>query len=207
VASATGETVGSQRNAGGASVIYGSATGLVAAGSQALTGQTLAGASNQEDSTLGAALAAGDVNDDGFDELVIGAPRWDFRISTEPPFLCPPLGPDFLSTGRFTVALGSAAGIDPLSGNGWTIEAATDLAFACDQLVGSSLSVFDHNNDGFGDVIIGAPGLNFSGAEGGIIFMFGDVFGLEVEGGLTWSPSGIGDGSAQGPMGDSLLRR
>jgi hypothetical protein len=119
-----------QSKEGAAFVFYGSATGLGDAADWM-------GDAQQADAWFGRAVGwAGDVNADGFDDVIIGAPNFDTK---EP------------DGGKAFIYFGSAAGLgakpDRSSGlnqaNAW---------------YGRSVSTAgDVNADGFADVIIGAP--------------------------------------------------
>ena len=100
----------------------------------------------QDDRSGGSVSAAGDVNDDGFDDLLIGAANAD------------PNGP---YSGASYVVFGKASGfranldLSTLDGsNGFKISGVAE-----DDLAGGSVSdAGDVNGDGFGDLIIGATG-------------------------------------------------
>ena len=95
---------------------------------------------------------AGDVNNDGFGDFIIGAPNADEN------------GAD---SGAAYVIFGRAGGVPssvvlpPASiADGFKIKGA-----AASDLLGTSVSgAGDVNNDGFDDVIVGAPGANGAGA-------------------------------------------
>ena len=69
-AGAAGEAVGSAQAAGAVSVLPGSAGGLTTAGGKLFT---QVGGSLEEGDEFGSSLAAGDFNNDGFDDLAAGA--------------------------------------------------------------------------------------------------------------------------------------
>ena len=64
-------------DAGAVHVIFGSEFGLLAFGAEILTQDSLAIDASEEDDRFGFALAAGDFNGDGLDDLAIGAPGED----------------------------------------------------------------------------------------------------------------------------------
>jgi hypothetical protein len=78
VIGAPGEVVDTADNAGGVNVLHGSAAGLTESGDQLLK-QSNPGLLDQseDDDAFGAALAAGDFNGDGFDDLAVNAPGED----------------------------------------------------------------------------------------------------------------------------------
>ena len=79
----------------------------------------------------------GDVNGDGFDDVLVGAP---FRTSA------------FNAEGRAALYSGSAAGLSPSPS--WSALGGASAA----ELGGAVASAGDVNGDGYGDVVLGAPG-------------------------------------------------
>lgn len=93
--------------------------------------------SNQASADYGYNVAnAGDVNGDGYDDIVVGAPLYDNGQTNE---------------GRAFVYYGSSTGIATTAS--WTAEANQAQA----KFGWSVASAGDVNNDGYGDLIVGAP--------------------------------------------------
>jgi len=141
--------------------------------------------SDQANALYGGAIAnAGDVNGDGFEDLLVSAVNWDNGQTNE---------------GRVWMYLGSAGG---LGGAAWTRE--LDQAGAW---FGWSISTAgDVNGDGYADVIVGAPRYE-SGAlssEGGAFLYLGSPGGLAAS--HAWSyvggEAGAELGYAVGCAGD-----
>jgi len=97
------ENLGGAEAAGAVSVLYGSASGLTASGGQLFT---QVGGAVEDGDFFGFALAAGDFNNDGFDDLAAGAP-WE-RVGS--------LG----LAGAVSVIPGSAGGLTATGGQLFT---------------------------------------------------------------------------------------
>jgi len=134
-----------QAKEGRAYVYVGSATGLVA-------GSPWTAESDQADAQFGASVAtAGDVNGDGYADVVVGASGYSNGQTKE---------------GRVYVYVGSAAGL--VVGSPWTAE--SDQVDA--QFGASAATAGDVNGDGYGDVVVGAPGFDGTGANEGRAYAY-----------------------------------
>src|SRR5262245_38606903 len=92
-----------------------------------------------------AVSSAGDVNGDGYADVIVGAYWFDDN-------------PYVALEGKVYQYFGSASGLDPIAA--WTVESNTETA-----LLGQSVSsAGDVNGDGYGDVVVGAPGYAYSGS-------------------------------------------
>ncbi|MCI0585086.1 MAG: FG-GAP-like repeat-containing protein, partial [Chloroflexi bacterium] len=131
---------------------------------------------DQAGAVFGAAVAmAGDVNGDGYSDVIVGANGHDNGQSAE---------------GRATVYLGSASGLS--TGQAWTAEG--DQAFV---FFGYSAGTAgDVNGDGYSDVIVGAPFFDNGQADEGRAFVY-----LGSAAGLSASPAW----SAESNQGLALL--
>ena len=140
-------------------VYYGSPSGLSTVAAWSAEG-------NKQSAWFGHAVAsAGDVDSDGYDDIIVGAPLYNNGHVQE---------------GRAFVYFGSAFGI---ADTPWTAE--SNVAFA--QMGYAVGSTGDVNGDGYSDVIVGAPRLfNGQGNEGRAYVFQGGPSGLtqiwDVEG-------------------------
>ncbi|HSL19746.1 MAG TPA: FG-GAP-like repeat-containing protein [Methylomirabilota bacterium] len=132
--------------------------------------------------------SAGDVNGDGYADVVVGAP---YRATTS-----------YANAGRASVFLGSGAGVSTTAS--WHLTG--DQAGA---LYGYSVSsAGDVNGDGYADLVVGAPGMD-TGAGGAfvdggrVVLAFGGSAGLGAD--LVTADhflAGAARGRAVGPAGD-----
>jgi hypothetical protein len=138
---------------------------------------------------FGAALATGDFDGDGYDELVIGAPGEDVGTA--------------YNAGGVNVLYGSAAGLtgsgDQLfkQSNPGLLDQSED-----DDVFGAALVAGDFNGDGFDDLAVNAPGEDLGAVTdaGAVDVLFGTATGLLVTGNQFWHQdiSGILDAAEDG---------
>lgn len=167
-----------QTKVGAAYVYYGSTGGLGDTPGWSFVGE-------QQDSNLGVAVGtAGDINGDGYADVIIGA-KW---YSHDQP-----------NEGRAYVFHGSAAGLSDTPA--WLAE--IDQAVAA---FGSAVATAgDVNGDGYADVVVGAPEYDDQQQDEGAVFLFyGSATGLNSAPDLTLSggQAGARFGAAVNPAGD-----
>jgi hypothetical protein len=172
-----------EANEGRAFVYHGSATGLS-------TTPSWTAESNQAGARFGWSVSsAGDVNGDGFSDVIVGAHRFD--------------NPE-LDEGRVFVYHGSATGLSTTPS--WTAESNQALA----QFGNSVASAGDVNGDGYSDVIVGANLFDNGETDEGRAFVYhGSATGLSTTPSWTaesnqagarfgWSVSSAGDVNGDG---------
>ncbi len=177
VVGAPGETIGGASSAGAITVFAGSASGLRTSGRELQGGTALVVSDAEPGDRLGVAVAAGDVNGDGVDDLAIGAPGEDTQDThgvAEP------------DAGALLVLLGRPATVTRpgLRGHG-SRELHLDAPGVAgdgrraDQL-GTTVAVGQLDEDEFADVAAGAVGKDVGGAEGAgsLLVVHGSATGL-----------------------------
>jgi hypothetical protein len=133
---------------------------------------------NQEDASYGVSVAdAGDVNGDGFDDVIVGAEHFDNGQELE---------------GRAFAYYGSATGIDTIAD--WVAESNQSGASFGFSVAGAG----DVNGDGFDDVIVGAYLFGQNG-EGRAFAYYGSAAGLSAD--PDWT---VGSNQGGGWLGSSV---
>jgi hypothetical protein len=187
-------------NAGEVIVTYG-AFGAAYTNVQRLS-KSIVGLAPNADDFFGKALAAGDYNRDGFDDLAIGVPGDNSGA---------------VDAGSVVVLYGSRRGLTPVAtvfqqgvGGVPNVRAAGDY-------FGDSLTAGDVNADGYDDLAIGVPGENYLGrADSGLVHVLagggagllggGWTFGQDTAGGLVEPNDQFGKVLAMGRFnGDARL--
>ncbi len=165
--------------------LYGSAAGLSASRSQTFD-QDIAGmdGSSEDYDFFGAALAAGDFNGDGRDDLAVGV-----------------LGENDGGGGVHFI-LGSPTGLTVTGNNLWTQDDAGVLDVnEADDNFGAALAAADFNLDGFDDVAIGVPGEDVDPGgvtdAGAIHIFFGSASGISSANSRMWTSGGTGLGASE----------
>ena len=163
-----GEDVGSTNGAGGVNVLFGSSGGLTTSGSQWFDQDTtgILEAAETSDS-FGRALAIGDLNDDGYEDLVVGVPYE--TVGSE------------ASAGGVNVLYGSAAGLTDTD-NQWFDQSDGDVVgYAGEEdRFGNALTIGDINGDDYDDLVVGVPGEYLY--SGGINVLYSTAEGLSATG-------------------------
>jgi hypothetical protein len=156
---------GHLQNEGAAYAYYGSPSGLSPTPDWLVPG-------GQRVSWFGRSVAsAGDVNADGYADVIVGAPKYTN---------------DQIHEGRAFIFFGSAAGLS-LTAN-WTAEADQSGAW-----YGRSVQTAgDVNGDGYADVIVGAPNYDFLVSDAGREFVYyGGPTGVRLK--PSWKATGDED--------------
>jgi len=174
-----------QAGEGAAFVFLGDASGIADANPATAATQL---ESNEASASFGSSVSgAGDVNGDGYSEVIVGAPAYGF-----------------IDKGAAFLFSGSASGI----ADGNPTSAATELVSAeTDSEFGSVAGVGDVNGDGYADVVVGAPAYNL--LDNGAAFLYlGSSSGIPDGGPATAdaqldsAESGAGLGSQVAGAGD-----
>ena len=194
------EDIAGKRDAGAVSVLYGSAGGLSATGDQ-FWHQGTAGVPGdpEEDDRLGWALAAGDFNGDGRDDLAMGAPYEDITKSEKHPVTGQVNRYEENEAGYVVVLYGTPTGLSANKSQGWhqKKDGVKGNAEFRDYF-GWALAAGDFNGDGRDDLAVGVPGEDQEGAgirppnTGAVEVLYGRSSGLSAAGDQLWEQAAAG---------------
>jgi hypothetical protein len=170
--------VGVAVDAGAVAVLYGSSDGISGTGSQFWTQDSpgVLGGSESHDH-FGRALAAGDFNGDGRDELALGAANESVSGA--------------FNAGAVNVLIGSAGGLTATGNQVWTQDAIGGSQSSEDyDHFGFSLTAADANDDNRDDLAIGAHGEDLG--AGIVHVLFGTASGLGTLGNINLTQEAVG---------------
>ncbi|MDF3143082.1 MULTISPECIES: FG-GAP-like repeat-containing protein [unclassified Streptomyces] len=129
--------------------------------------------------------AIGDLNKDGYGDIVVGRPN-DMYDSAEPPF----------RGGGLAVVYGGPGGVSTTRKPVWINQDTAGVPGAAEQGdgMGSGLSIGDTNGDGYLDVATGLPGEDFDGLTdaGTVLVLRGSANGLTATGYKSFSQNTSG---------------
>jgi len=190
-----GEDIGTESNAGAINVIYGSAAGLTTTGNQQWHQNTtgIAGAAEPNDN-LGASLAAGDFNRDGFDDVAFGGPRESIGTVS--------------GAGVVQILYGSASGLTTAGSQSIDRGDSGMGGVNVDDYFGAALAVGDFNGDSYADLAVGTPFDSDAAVSAGTVHLiYGGPNGLDLTTNEIWGLDSAGIGltpAANNDFGSSL---
>ena len=176
------EGSGAISQAGAVNVLYGSASGLTSTGNQQFL-QGVGGVLGTAEvgDGFGFALGSGDFNNDGFEDLAVGAPFEDVGTTVD--------------AGAINVLYGSAAGLS-VTGDQVFFQGSGGIAGVAEpsDFFGAALAGGDFNNDGADDLAIGAPFEDVGAAldAGAINVLYGSAAKLTATGNQQFFQGGGG---------------
>ncbi len=176
------ESIGTTDAAGAVNVIYGAAGGLSSAGNQFWNQNSTDIADKKEaGDSFGVALAAGDLNADGPDDLAVGVPVESLGTNA--------------GVGIVNVIYGSGGGLNSAGNQFWS-QNSTDIADKAEpgDSFGVALAAGDLNGDARDDLAVGVPSeaVGTTAAAGAVNLIYGAAAGLSSTGNQFWNQNSAG---------------
>jgi hypothetical protein len=135
----------------------------------------------EEDDAFGKAVASGDFNGDGYDDLAVGAIDEDIG--------------EISSAGAVNVIYGTAEGLAAFGNQIWyqNISGIQDASEAYDHF-GESIASGDFNGDGYDDLAVGVSSEDIGEISGGgaVNIIYGTAEGLAASGNQMWHQNSTG---------------
>ncbi len=177
---APGEDWKGHQDAGVVHIMFGSPSGLDEDNTQLLSQFGAMAGANEEGDFFGAVLAAGNFDNDKYDDLVIGVPGEDVGKKT--------------AAGAIIIAFGGPSGIKTKGSKYITQKGKVPGKSERIDAFGVALAVGDFNGDDHDDLVIGTPGEDIgSVAEAGnVTVLYGKPEGISKDGD-GFSQSGLDD--------------
>lgn len=151
-------------------IAYGSPTGLATDTATILSGG-------------GRSLATGDINNDGYDDILTGLPGEDITVNTT----------SNADAGAAIILYGSSSGLTGTGAQAITQDDTGLGAIEAGDQYGSAVALNDHTHDGHADLAIGAAGENTG--DGTIHILQGTTTGPLIPGGQALGPTTLGIGN------------
>ena len=171
-----------QSNAGVVHVIYGT-SGLSRSRRQIISQSGTMAGKNEEGDFFGAVLAAGDFDDDGRDDLAIGAPGEDISGA--------------VASGGVGVVFGSSGGLNVADSMFFSQKGKVPGRALDGDAFGAALAVGDFNGDGHDDLAVGTPGKDLPIRDAGsVVVLYGRNSGINKSGTL-WHQGTLGLNAAE----------
>jgi hypothetical protein len=194
---APGEEIGGVVGSGAINVLYGSAGKLTGVGSQLFTQDSPGvGGTAEDGDNFGVMLAAGDFNNDGPDDLAVGAPFEDVG--------------SIIEGGAVNVLYGSAARLTGVGSQLFTQDSPGVVGVAeGGDFFGLALAAGDFNSDTSDDLAVGAPdeGVGSLSQAGAVNVLYGSAGKLTAVGNQLFtqdSPGVVGAAASGDFLGDAL---
>lgn len=182
-----GESIGGLADAGMVQLFRGSTVSGVSTNDSLYSQDTLNGALEADDG-FGHALAAGDINGDGIDDLVVGI--WKEDIGS------------VVNAGAVQVLMGTNGAAGPSNSFGPIITQDNSQVIgtaAGGDRFGQNVLLYDLDNDGYDDLIVGSPRDNIIGSGpivdsgGGVNVLFSNGTDISLVNDLYFTANDIGD--------------